>query len=244
MLRVKDLTMRLFEGTFEYSNNGENYSQENFVVFKNEENKTIVYRSEVLSRVQTGEFLKINVDYEVNNKWFPVRIEVKKSLGEDYACETFLINYDSNVLIYEFDDGKNKDMVERILPNKFQISTPCFLTSMLFSQSKKHNAMGRSQYNILRPNSDWKFDPEISDETLFAEFMTHEKTELKINNQTVTCVKVLLFKNDSAATIKEQPTVVYLSKHIGIPYMLQTEDGVVIKVKNLKKHENQYDNMF
>jgi len=244
MLRIKDLTMRLFEGTFEYSNNGENYSQENFIVFKNEENKTIVYRAEVLSRVQTGEFLKIDVDYEVNNKWFPVRVEVKKSLGEDYACETFLINYDSNILIYEFDDGKSKDKIERILPNKFQISTPCFLSSMLFSQSKKHNAMGRSQYTILRPNSEWSFNPEITDENLYAEFMTHEKTELKLNNQSVACVKVLLFKNDSSATVKEQPVVVYLSKHIGIPYMMQTDDGIVIKVKNLKKHENQYDNMF
>jgi len=244
MLRVKDLTTKLFEGTFEYANNGDNYSVENFVVFKNDENKSIVYRSEVLSRVQTGEFLKINVDYEVNNKWFPVRIEVKKYLGEDYACETFFINHDSNILIYEFDDGKEKEMVERVLPNKFQITTPCFLTSMLFSQSKKNNAMGRSQYSLLRPNSDWSFNPEIVDETIYAEFMTHEKTELKINNQNVSCVKVLLYKNDSSVNQKEMPVTVYLSKHIGIPYMMLTDEGMTIKVKNLKKHENQYDNMF
>jgi len=244
MLRIKDQTLKLFEGTFEYFNNGENYSHENFLVFKNEENKSIVYRSEVLSRVHTGEFLKIDVDYEVNSKWFPIKIEVKKSLGEDIANETITIDYDRNILLYEFDDGKNTSSVERILPNRFQVTTPCFLTSMLFSQSKKNNAMGRSQYAVLRPASEWSFVPEIADETLYAEFLTHEKTELKLNNQSVACVKVLLFKNDSSSKEKEFPVVVFLSKHIGIPYMMQTEEGIVIKVKNLKKHENQYDKMF
>lgn len=241
MVKVKDLSTKLFEGSYEYFNNGESYCQESFVVFKNEENKTIVYRVEVLSRVKTGELLKVNIDYEVSAKWNPVRVNIIKYLGEDYAEETFLVDYESNSLEYIFSDGKDEQQITRSIPNKFQITTPCFTTSMLYTQSKKSNAMGRNQYTLLVSQSEWAFNPEILDESVYAEFKTHEKTEIKLNNQSLACTKVVVYKHDSVENVQEAPVLFYLSKHAGLPYMMDTESGVSIRVKNLKKIENPYE---
>jgi hypothetical protein len=135
-------------------------------------------------------------------------------------------------------------MLKKNLPNKFSISTPAFLTSMLFTQTKRFSAMGRNQYNLLTPQSEWRFNPEIIDNSLYLEFKTHEKNEISINKQNLSCMKVLLFKHDSIENIPEKPVIVYLSKHLGVPYMMETEDGTVIKIKNLKKNEDQYAGMF
>jgi hypothetical protein len=51
----------LLEGSYFYYEKGVNYSQENFKFIQNSDKQNYQVLSEVLSRIETGEFLKINV---------------------------------------------------------------------------------------------------------------------------------------------------------------------------------------
>ncbi|MGK0368025.1 MAG: hypothetical protein ACI9QD_001165 [Thermoproteota archaeon] len=198
----------------------------------------------MLSRVGTGEFLKIDIDYSVNSKFSPTHVVVEKSLGMDNTEENFRINYEQNTLLYSFESNDSDHIVETTIPNKFQIVTPAFLTSTIYTHSTKLNATGRNQFVLMSSASDWDFNKEISTSTIFAEFLTHKKTELKVNDTELQCVMAHVFKHDSGEGIAESPAVFHISRHIGIPYMVETPEGVTIKVGKLEKFESFYESMF
>lgn len=246
-----DKTQLMFEGGYEYLNKNVTYSQEEFVVFRSEDGKSVIYRSEQLTRVGTGEFLKINTDYVVNGKYNPTEVTVVKSLGMDIATERYKINYEKNLMNYTFitensadEEVYSESEKEINLPNKFHLVTPSFTSSMVFTHANKFSTIGRNPFIMVRTNSDWEFSEEVSDTAIYLEFLTHEKTELKINDQDLSCTKVNVYQHDSSAGIPEKPSLFYMSRHVGIPYKLETQDELVIQIKNLKKHENFYSKMY
>lgn len=244
-------TQKMFEGSYEYLNKNVTYSQEDFVVFRSEDGKSVIYRSEQLTRVGTGEFLKINTDYVVNGKYNPTKVTVVKSLGMDIATERYIINYEKNLMNYLFvsensadEDAYSEKEIEVNLPNKFHLVTPSFTSSMVFTHANKFSTIGRNPFIMVRTHSDWEFSEETTNTPIYLELLTHEKTELKINDQDLSCTKVHVYQHDSSAGIPEKPSLFYISRHVGIPYKLETHDELVIQIKNLKKHENFYSNMY
>ncbi len=233
---------KLFEGQYRYLNDGQEYSQEIFSVQKDLDTKTLVYESEILSRVATGEFLKIRTEYEVNSLWNPVSVEVTKSLGNSFTKETYELDSSSHTLSYVFNTGEERNKIDRNVSGKFHISTPAFLTSLLFTMQKRYNSVSRNQYYTLVSHNEWEFEGPPEDRFIYLEYKTMDGEELKVNNQGLSCTKCFLYEHDSIKNIKETPAVYYLSKHIGIPYKVEMGNGYEIIIENLKELQaNTYE---
>lgn len=243
-----DKTLMMFEGTYEYLNKNITYSQEEFLVFRSEDRKRVIYRSEQLTRVGTGEFLKINIDYVVNAKYHPVEVTVVKSLGMDVTTERYAFTPEKNLMQYTFisenssdEDSYQEHELEVNIPNKFHLSTPSFTSSIMFTFANKFSTVGRNPFVLVKTHSDWEFSDKITDVPVYLEFLTHEKTELKINDQDLACIKVNVYQHDASSGIPEKPTLFFLSRHVGIPYKMISGEDLVIQIKKLKKHENFYE---
>lgn len=243
-----DKTLMLFEGTYEYLNKNMAYSQEEFLVFRSEDRKRVIYRSEQLTRVGTGEFLKINTEYIVNTKYQPLDVTVVKSLGMDTVTERYVFTPEKNLMNYTFmsENSSNEDSYQEYelevnVPNKFHLTTPSFTSSIIFTFANKFSSVGRNLFILVKSHSDWEFSDKISDVPIYLEFLTHEKTELKINDQDLACTKVNVYQRDASSSTTEKPTIFFLSRHVGIPYKMISGDDLVIQIKKLKKHENFYE---
>jgi hypothetical protein len=237
---------KLFEGKYVYSKDGESFSQEEFKVFKRLDTTTLVYQSEILSRVSTGELLKIECNYEINNQWSPVEVNVEKHLGDMYSEESYYVNANTQSVNYEFRTQDKVVNKERPTPPKFQISTPAFLTSMLCTQQKSFSSMGRSQFSLLASNNEWECRYPLEDQYLYIEYKSHENEDIVINGQELANTRCSLYRHDAIENVQERPTIVYLSKHIGIPYVLEIpQENLRIEIKTLKKTEKyNYDDLF
>ncbi len=79
----------LLEGSYLYFNKDHNYSQENFKFVQFPESQMFHIYSEILSRIETGEFLKMMIRFEMNYHYQPLFVRIEKSLGNRYCQEVF-----------------------------------------------------------------------------------------------------------------------------------------------------------
>ncbi len=238
---------RLFSGSYTYYNNGSEYSQEIFTVNRDLEMKTLIYESEILSRVSTGEFLKIKCSYEVSHTWNPVFVQVVKSLGNCTTKETYNVESSEQVISYQFGNEEEVKTIERNVSGKFHISTPAFLTSTLYTMQKRHNSLSRNQYQIIVSQNEWDYESPPTDSFVYLEYKTMDGESLKINGSTLSCSKCLLYQYDSTKNVKEVPATYYISDHLAIPYKVDMGNGITILVDNLKeakKASDEYKDIF
>lgn len=225
---------KIFDGAYSYLENDVPYSQENFQVYKNVEKNFLVYKAEILTRVPSGEFLKINCHYEVNTFWAPQKVIIEKTLGESFAIETFTPDHDNQVLVYDFTNNGGTQTYSRNIVTRYQITTPAISTSMLCSQTKKFDSLSRNAYILVSASNGWEYEKPFVDKSVFIEYKTHENTEIKVNGTTLTCTKCVMYQNDSHHHSSELPSTFYLSKHLGIPYKIES-DKIKIEIKYLNK---------
>ncbi len=232
----------LFEGSYSYLQNEQEYSQEIFSLRSDLMNKTYIFDSEILTSVSTGEFLKIKCLYELTHNFFPVRAKVEKFLGENHVKELYEANHKDQVLTYSFESEGKIQTTQRTAAGKYHIATPAFCTSALYTIQKKGNTLSRNQYQMIASNNYWEFESEPIDEFVYLEYKSMEGNSLLLNDQKLSCTMIHLFQNDSTAKSQEQPTICYLSDHYSIPYKLISPDGVTIQVNYLKKITDPSEN--
>jgi hypothetical protein len=239
------LTEQIYKGQYEYFRNGNTYAQENFSVYKADQPANFIYSSEILSRVSTGEFLKIYVDYEVTPLFDPINIKIRKSLGEQSSKETYNVNYQNKNVLYSFVNSEGeKQTYEKVINGKFQITTPSFLTSLLITQNKKVDNIGRTQYLVINSNNEWKYENPFEEKFFYLETRSNDNKELTIGINKLVSSVYYLYEKDVGQDKNEQPIVYYQSRNIGIPYKAILNDGLEIRIKQLKVTETNYKGMF
>jgi hypothetical protein len=230
---------KLFDGSYNYLDKGVHYSQENFSVVKNPDRNVIIFQSEILSRVSTGEFLKINVTYEVNSYWAPQKVVIQKSLGPNTATEIFQADNESQMLNYEFTNNSGTHKSSKNIVTRYQIATPAICCSMISSMIKKLDSHSRSSSILVTSQNNWEYIAPIIDQSIFMEYKVHEQAELSINGQSLSAVKCLVFQHDVLERAEDElPTTFYLSKHIGIPYQVEHGD-LLIQIRYLNKNKTK-----
>ena len=234
-MRMSKVALITLEGSYLYYQNDVNYSQENFKLVHFPENQTYHIYAEILSRTQTGEFLKIMVRYEMNPQFIPIFVRIEKSIGNRYAQEIFSIDTPNLELLYTFQDAQSTQNIKKPYNARHYIATPAFSTSTIFTLSKKIDSNGRTPITFIGSNNEWSFTERPEEKVVYTEFKSRDVQDFKINNAQLPASHLCLYEFDIMAARTEQPADIYVSKYFGIPYQLiQGENKIIIK--NLKKN--------
>lgn len=224
----------LVEGEYDYLNKNQLYCQESFKLVKSSETDHHVLFSEIFSRVDTGELLKVNVRYEMNQYFYPVHVKISRAIGKKFAQEIFDLDVSAQTLHYNFkNDSMSQDF---IMPaaNKHYIASPAFATTALFTLTKKFDSTGRTAVAIISSDNIWSYEGPPMDRVIYADFKTHELSDYKLNHTELSAMLLHLYKGDSTGIYHDEPVQLYLSKHYNLPYQLIQGDQQIV-VKSLKK---------
>lgn len=225
----------LLEGSYFYFEKGTNYSQENFKLVHVTDKQNYQVLSEVLSRIETGEFLKINVLYELNAQFLPLHVRIEKTIGNNYALENMKIDHHAGQLHYTFQDATSQQEFHRPVTTRHYIAAPSFATSCLFTLSKKFDPAARTPVNLISSASDWSYQAPPNEKIVYAEWKIKDMDDYRIGESSLSASHLMVYQNDSTDVDLEQPVSFYISKHYGIPYQMIHGDRE-IRVQNLKKN--------
>ncbi len=229
-------TEKIFEGTYQYFQGGQNYSQENFTVELAADLKQYIFLAEILSRVETGEFFKMHVRYVVNQFFVPQTVEIEKSLGEKHAHERYLFDPHNQSMQYTFTTPQGTQTVERPFGTKHHLSAPCFLTSALFTQTKRVDPTARTPVTFVSSPNSWEYAGPPEDKIMFVEFKTHDAEDLVVGGAPLPSSKYEIYEQDRLGGTGTPPTAtLWVSRHLGMPYKIEDKDGTQISVRRLKK---------
>lgn len=225
----------ILEGSYHYYDKATTYSQENFKLVFHSEDQSYHINAEILSRIETGEFLKIIVHYEMNSQFVPYLCRIERSIGNKYAQELYKIDQTNLELLYTFQNSQITQDFKRSINAKHYLTSPAVSTAAIFSLTKKFDATVRTPVTILSSDNDWTYSGPPTEKVIYAEFKTRELSDFKLDGSTLSASHLCLYEFDSSHATAEQPVELFLSKHYSIPYQLIQGDQKIV-IKNLKKN--------
>lgn len=225
----------LLEGSYLYYEKDQNYSQENFKLVSFSEGQGYHIYAEILSRVHTGEFLKVIVRLEMNTQFIPLLVRIEKSIGNKYAQELYVADTTTQELHYTFQTSNFSQDFTRPFSSKHYLTSPAVCTAALFTLSRKFDATGRTPVVLISSNNDWTYQGPPTEKVVYAEYLSRELSDFKLHGNSLPVAHLCLYEFDSTHAIAEAPLEIFLSKHYAIPYQLLHGDQKIV-IKNLKKN--------
>lgn len=225
----------ILEGSYLYFQKEVNYSQENFKLVYLQESQTYQVYAEILSRIETGEFLKILVRYEMNQHFMPIMCRIEKSIGNKYAQEVYTIDTVNQDLLYTFQNSQTTQEYKRTINAKHYLTSPAVSTSAMFTLTRKFDATGRTPIVLISSENDWTYSGPPTEKIVYGEFKTRD-ADFKLNGNPLSASHLCLYEFDASQAHGETPVDLYLSKHFSVPYELIQGDQKIV-IKNLKNHK-------
>jgi hypothetical protein len=225
----------LFEGTYLYFQKDVNYSQENFKLISLPETQTFQIYAEIVSRIETGEFLKIIVRYEMNQHFVPNMARIEKSIGNRYAQEIYKIDTAIQELHYTFQNSQTTQEFHKPFNSKHYLTSPALSTAGLFTLTKKFDPTGRTAVVLLSSENEWTYLGPPTEKIVYVDFKVRNMEDFKLHGNALTASHLCLYEQDSSASSSAPPVDLFISKHFGIPYQLLQGDLKIV-IKNLKKN--------
>jgi hypothetical protein len=224
----------LLEGNYNYYSGQNSYCQENFKLVRNLEQGSFQIHAEVLSRIESGELLKILVKYEMNQAFLPVMARIERSLGPHYSHELFTVDLSTHELHYTFENSGQSQEFKAPFNIKHYLSTPALSTSCLFLQSKKLDATSRTPVTFVSSSNVWKYEAPPFERVIFAESLVHEGSEIEIGGKALNATQVQFYEESASNPQVDVPAQFFISKHFSIPYQMIQGD-LRIEIEQLKK---------
>jgi hypothetical protein len=225
----------LIDGSYLYYQNGVNYSQEDFKLVHIQGNHTYQLYSEITSRIETGEFLKILVQYEMNQHFTPTFVRIEKSVGNKYAQEIYKIDTVNLEMHYTFQNSQMSQDFHRNISAKHYLATPAVSTAGMFTMTKKFDATGRTPVILISTDNDWTYKGPPTEKVIYAEFKARDAADFRLNNTPLTASHLCLYERDASHIEQDPPVDLYLSKYYSIPYQLEHGNQKIV-IKTLKKN--------
>ena len=226
---------KIYRGAYKYMRNTSVYCEENFEVFKEKSDSSMLFQSQVMSRTSTGEVLNITVDFKINKDYIPTQVIINKVLGKDNVVETFSFNSKNNTIKYTFENALESRSVTLNTTPKFFISTPAVCTSMLYLRSKKFDPTGKNTYNVLSSSNQWSFDNDPEFNAITVRRMNQSSETKTIDGNSVQGMDYKIEEQaDSDEYDKTTPNLrCFVSQHVTIPYFLEDGHGTKVEIKYL-----------
>lgn len=236
---------KIIEGKYNYYQGDQVYCEENFSVYKEDGSQgRLIFNAELTSRVETGEFLKVIVDYKLSKKFEPLNLKVKRLLGGNKSVERYVVDLKDKNVRYTFRGTDGIHETEKIITGKFHIAAPAFSTSMLATAAKKLDPVHRTSYNIISSNNVWEYEGPFKESEIFIELSSLEPVPVHVGDTELNATHCKIFEDDKAKNPNITGYSVYLSKHYQIPYKASFADDIQIEVQNLKNYETEYKDLF
>ena len=229
----------ILEGSYLYYQEDTHYADENFKLVKSFGSPNLIFYSEILSRLKTGEFLKVIVKYEMNQHFVPVFVRIERSVAEKYSLEIYQIDTSNMEMNYSFDcSGKQHEFKKNISP-KHYLTSPAFCTSGVFTLSKKLDSIGRTSVILLSSENEWNYVGHPSERIIYADMKAGDVQELNINGNLLNASYLRLYQHDSTHidTSSDSPVEIHLSKYFGVPYQL-VHGKQKIMIKFLRRNDS------
>ncbi len=231
---------KVLEGKYNYYNQDQNYTEENFKVEREGGRQgNLIFYSEVLSRVRTGEFLKAYVEYEVTKSFEPINVKITRQLGAKESIENFNFDQKTKIITYSFESEGKTNYFEKVVNSKPHVGAPCFLTSMIMVNQKKIDPVQRTPYIIITSDNIWSYESEFQEKEIYIELQELEPKNLTIDGNKLKATHCKLLQVDDNGTIIDVNHEIYLSKHFYIPYLATFGENLKIEVEYLKHYETR-----
>lgn len=224
----------LIEGLYLYAENNQQYAEEHFKVFSQQSSDNFVFQSEILTRLQSGETLKIRVNFEFNPKFQVLYSEIEKSVANQIVVETFKVDPIKMQLLYKFKNQSEQHEFTKNLGAKHYLSSPAICTLGLFSLTKKFDPNGRTPVVFISSDNVMNYSHHPTDKLVFAEYLG--PSDIVLNNNELESTLIKLYEFDGHEKKENPATEIYLSKHYGIPYQLIFENKK-IAIQYLRKND-------
>lgn len=228
--------IKIYRGAYTYFSGENQYAEETFEVFKEPKDLSINFKSQILSRVSTGELLKIDVDYSVGKDWLPRTIHLTRSLGKQTINELYYYDNSRNVITYRFIDSDGNETTKTTsTPPRFHISTPATCSNFLFILTKKFDINGKNSYTLYSSTNHWSADHDLEQHSVTLYRNGPASDPLVVGKNVLQGDEYFLLPGviSSDETSKDElPMKLYLSKYITIPYQIYDQkNNMKVQVK-------------
>lgn len=227
----------VLKGQYEYLYQKKTYSEEIFNVYKNNKDSSVIFDSELLTRLDSGEFLKVSIFYQVNKNWIPIQVDIKKQVGRQISDEKYRMDLKKNILNYQFISGENVEEVKIQVPPKFQISTYNTVTSFLFIASKKYDSTGKNYHNLLITSNLLSYSGPPQMNYIVLDRVSTTPQQIRINEKVLKAIAYRVHGQEGYEKKNEDPIRVYISRHFSIPYLVEGLNGIKVQIKFLTEVE-------
>jgi TusA-related sulfurtransferase len=238
MERLKQMAIRgdkVVYGAYSYHRHNNIYSEEHFEIYRERQDHSLSFYSDIHSRVSTGELLTIHVDIKATKEYIPSFVKVARSLGKAVVVETYTYLKTNSMIEYTFDSEHESHKLEIPTNPKFHISTPAACSSMLFLKSKKEDTTTKNFYNLIQSSNKWKFEHEPATKMIAMQRVSTGTENIVIDGSTVQAIHYRMFEDTGAESKITPPSIkVFLSKFFTVPYIIRSDDGTKIQIKQLK----------
>lgn len=230
--------IKIYEGAYDYFQKKRKYADETFEIYKDSQNHLFIFKADVSGRAPTGEFLIINVLYKITERFNPIAVSIKKTMGKHITLEEFIFDNAANTMRYKFTSENMLGEINLSTKHKIHVATPAISTSLLFLKSKKFQNAAINNYKTLISDNQWDLDYNLRTEDISVERLSGTPIEIKIKNHHIMAMKYRLtqFEYADVSSKKEATSPnhldIYLSKHLTIPYKI--DDPITGKVLEIR----------
>lgn len=228
---------KIIRGAFNYYRNNTIYTEETFEVFKDKKELGLHFKTEILSRLITGELLKINTTYFVGKDFIPQRVEINRILGGEVVQEKYLFNKKKNSITYDYTSNKESHTDEITTGPIFFITTPATSTSMLFINSKKIDPTSVNHFNFVQCKNHWKYEAAPTIMSISIEKESISSKRITIDSGALNAFEYKMYPHitdtDDDESNKNDYIKIFISPYSTIPYLVQANDGTKIQIKYL-----------
>lgn len=229
--------IKILQGKFNYLSQNKIYSEENFRVYRQEGRKiNYLFKCEILSRVRTGEFLKVYVEYRVSRHFDPIEVTITRLMGDKESKEKITIDTKTKNYHYLFQSKDATQTYDKIINSRPHIASPAFTTSMLMTNQKRLDPVQRTNYTLITSENVWDYKGPFQEKSFYAELQALEPKEIVLNNKTIKALHCKLLSSN-LGTSSDEGHDIYLSKHYNIPYLAIFSSDLKITTDHMQSLE-------
>lgn len=235
--KISDVT-KLVQGSYEYKQDGKPYAKESFEILLENQTQLTILKSNFLTVIHTGETLKVDTHYFLNQQKNPLSVVSRHSLGDKWLEKSFNYQIKIGKLDYSYTNHHGDHFNSTLdVSTPFVIVCPNIAFKALFTLTRKFEALARIPSTIVRADANFDASNAPQVEQVFIEYETTKPFNFKFgDDETISALKCKIFSSDPWAHNAQSSEVeLVFSRNWGIPLDVNIAPQVHITLDRFKQ---------